>query len=114
MKNKLIIWNYLIDLMENTPLMKEGPIEIVESNDNYFKVWFVINGNIISFNIKIEYSFFKDTEIIIDDIKFINVLVQRVVLNHKEEGKRNLVRESDLIRLILPLIRNNKLERVGI
>lgn len=103
-KDKFIIWNYLIDLMENNPLMEEGPIKIIESNDNYFKVWFVINDTIISFNIKIEYSFYKDTEIIIDDM----------VLNHKEDGKRNLVSESDLIRLILPLIRNNKLKRLGI
>lgn len=103
-RDKFIIWNYLIDLMENTSSMEEGPIKIVESNDNYFKVWFVINGNIFSFNIKIDHSFFKDTEIIIDDM----------VLNHKEDGKRNLVRESDLIRLLLPLIRNNKLKRVGI
>lgn len=107
-RDKFIIWNYLIDLMENTPSMEEGPIKIAESNDNYFKVWFVfgeeINGNIISFNIKIEHSFFKKPEIIIDDM----------VLNHKEDGKRNLVRESDLIRLLLPLIRNNKLKRVGI
>jgi len=36
-----------------------------------------------------------------------------MILNQKEE-KRYLVRESDLIRLILPLIRNNKLKRVGI
>lgn len=89
-RDKFIIWNYLIDLMENNPLMEEGPIKIVESNDNYFKVWFVINDTIISFNIKIEYSFYKDTEIIIDDM----------ILNQKEEGKRYLVRESDLIRLI--------------
>ena len=104
-RDKFIIWNYLIDLMENN--LEEWPIKIVESNDNYFKVWFVINDTIISFNIKIEYSFYKDTEIIIDDM----------ILNQKEE-KRYLVRESDLIRLILPLIlpliRNNKLKRIGI
>lgn len=106
MKNKLIIWNYLIDLMENNPQMQEGPIKILESNDNYFKVWFVIGTNkvIISFDIRIEYSFLKDAQIIIEN---------RIVKN-KEHGDRYLARDSDLIKLILPLIRNNKLKRIGV
>lgn len=103
-RDKFTIWNYLIDLMNNNPTMEEGKIKIVESNDNYFKVLFIIGESFIFFKIRIEYSFFKDTEIIIDDM----------VLNHIKEGKRNLVRESDLIRLLLPLIRDNKLKRIGV
>lgn len=97
MKEKLIIWNYLIDLMQNNPTMEEGPIKILLSNDNFFNVSLVFGKNIIFFKI--------DTKVEFSEMFF----------NDYETGvKRNIVLEEDLIRLILPKIRDNKLKRIGI
>jgi hypothetical protein len=104
-KERFIIWNYLIDLMLNNPKMEEGPIKILLSNDNFFNVSLVFGKNIIFFKIEINCSYFSDTK----------VEFSEMFLDDYETGtKRNIAREEDLIRLILPKIRDNKLKRIGI
>lgn len=102
---RFIIWNYLIDLMQNNPTMKEGHIKIILSDDNFFNVSTVVDKSIIFFKIEINYSFFSDTE-----VKFSEMFFN----DFKTGSRRNITKEEDLIRLILPKIRDNKLKRIGI
>lgn len=105
MKEKFIIWNYLIDIEKNSPTMQEGPIQILQSADNFFNVCLVFGKSIIFFKAEINYSFFTETKVVFSEMYF----------NDSETStKRNIVREEDLIRLILPKIRDNKLKRIGI
>lgn len=91
--------------MQNNPKGEEGPIKILLSKDNFFDVLFSVSGIFISFKIEINYSFFSDTRVEFSEM-FLN--------DYKTGAKRNIVREEDLIRLILPTIRDNKLKRIGI
>lgn len=104
-KERFIIWNYLIDLMQNNPTMEEGSIKILQSDDNFFNACLVINKVIIFFKVEIDYSFFSKTKVVFSEMFFNDI---------ETSTRRNIMKEEDLIRLILPKIRDNKLKRIGI
>lgn len=91
--------------MQNNPTMEEGPIKILQSDDNFFNACLVINKAIIFFKAEINYSFFSKTKVVFSEMFFNDI---------ETSTRRNIMKEEDLIRLILPKIRDNKLKRIGI
>jgi hypothetical protein len=90
------IWDFIIEIFRSE---KSTSINIFSSHDDYFKCTFDYDNNFVYFKIKVINSFFSENTYEISNITSL--------LN------RNIT-EKELKNMLVPLIRQSKLEMIGV